>query len=82
MNKTVVIDIVGLSSSVIGQHTPFLQQYIAQRHLSTIEPLLPAVTTSVQSAYLTGRFPSDTGIVGNGLYDHADSEVKFWKQSN
>ncbi|MBB6126048.1 alkaline phosphatase family protein [Mucilaginibacter lappiensis] len=82
MNKTVVIDIVGLSSSVIGQHTPFLQQYIAQRHLSTIEPLLPAVTTSVQSTYLTGKFPSDTGIVGNGWYDHADSEVKFWKQSN
>jgi len=82
MNKTVVIDIVGLSSSVIGQHTPFLQQYIAQKHLRTIEPLLPAVTTAVQSTYLTGKFPSDTGIVGNGWYDHADSEVKFWKQSN
>jgi len=82
MNKTVVIDIVGLSSSVIGQHTPFLQQYIAQKHISTIEPLLPAVTTAVQSTYLTGKFPSDTGIVGNGWYDHADSEVKFWKQSN
>jgi len=82
MNKTVVIDIVGLSSSVIGQHTPFLQKYISQRHLTTIEPLLPAVTTAVQSSYLTGKFPSDTGIVGNGWYDHADSEVKFWKQSN
>ena len=82
MNKTVVIDIVGLSSSVIGQHTPFLQQYIAQKQLRTIEPLLPAVTTAVQSTYLTGKFPSDTGIVGNGWYDHADSEVKFWKQSN
>ncbi|MEZ2337903.1 alkaline phosphatase family protein [Mucilaginibacter sp. RCC_168] len=82
MNKTVVIDIVGLSSSVIGQHTPFLQRYIAQKHLRTIEPLLPAVTTAVQSTYLTGKFPSDTGIVGNGWYDHADSEVKFWKQSN
>jgi predicted AlkP superfamily pyrophosphatase or phosphodiesterase len=82
MNKTVVIDIVGLSSSVIGQHTPFLEKYIAQRHLSAIEPLLPAVTTAVQSTYLTGKFPSDTGIVGNGWYDHADSEVKFWKQSN
>ncbi|MBB6107882.1 Predicted pyrophosphatase or phosphodiesterase, AlkP superfamily [Mucilaginibacter lappiensis] len=82
MNKTVVIDIVGLSSSVIGQHTPFLQQYIAKKNLRTIEPLLPAVTTAVQSTYLTGKFPSDTGIVGNGWYDHADSEVKFWKQSN
>lgn len=82
MRKTVVIDIVGLSTSVIGTHTPFLQKYIAEKHLTTIEPLLPAVTTAVQSSYLTGKFPSETGIVGNGWYDHADSEVKFWKQSN
>ena len=82
MHKTVVIDIVGLSSSVIGTHTPFLQKYIAENHFKTIEPLLPAVTTAVQSSYLTGKFPSENGIVGNGWYDFADSEVKFWKQSN
>jgi predicted AlkP superfamily pyrophosphatase or phosphodiesterase len=82
MNKTVVIDIVGLSTSVIGEHTPFLQKYIAKKNLTTIEPLLPAVTTSVQSAYLTGKYPADNGIVGNGWYDRVDSEVKFWKQSN
>ncbi|MCC8409389.1 alkaline phosphatase family protein [Mucilaginibacter sp. UR6-1] len=82
MNKTVVIDIVGLSTSVIGEHTPFLKQYIAKKNLTTIEPLLPAVTTSVQSAYLTGKWPADNGIVGNGWYDRVDSEVKFWKQSN
>ncbi|RBQ03008.1 alkaline phosphatase family protein [Pedobacter miscanthi] len=82
MHKTVVIDIVGLSASVIGAHTPFIQKYISEHHFSTIEPLLPAVTTSVQSSYLTGKFPSETGIVGNGWYDHADAEVKFWKQSN
>lgn len=82
MHKTVVIDIVGLSSSVIGAHTPFIQKYISENHFSTIEPLLPAVTTSVQSSYLTGKFPSETGIVGNGWYDHTDAEVKFWKQSN
>ena len=44
--------------------------------------MLPAVTTSVQSAYLTGKFPADNGIVGNGWYDRTDCEVKFWKQSN
>ncbi|RYY35650.1 MAG: alkaline phosphatase family protein [Sphingobacteriaceae bacterium] len=82
MNKTVVIDIVGLSKSVIGEHTPFLQKYIAQKNITTIEPLLPAVTTSVQSAYVTGKWPADNGIVGNGWYDRVDSEVKFWKQSN
>ncbi|WP_175636398.1 alkaline phosphatase family protein [Pedobacter ghigonis] len=82
MHKTVVIDIVGLSKSVIGANTPFLQKYIAEKHLTTIAPLLPAVTTAAQSAYLTGKYPADNGIVGNGWYDHAESEVKFWKQSN
>ncbi|WP_299498282.1 nucleotide pyrophosphatase/phosphodiesterase family protein [Mucilaginibacter sp.] len=82
MKKTVVIDVVGLSKSIIGEHTPFLQKYIADKNITTIEPVLPAVTTSVQSTYLTGKWPAETGIVGNGWYDHADAEVKFWKQSN
>jgi predicted AlkP superfamily pyrophosphatase or phosphodiesterase len=82
MKKTVVIDIVGLSKSVIGEHTPFLKKYIAERNITIIEPVLPAVTTSVQSTYLTGKWPTETGIVGNGWFDRTDSEVKFWKQSN
>jgi predicted AlkP superfamily pyrophosphatase or phosphodiesterase len=82
MKKTVVIDVVGLSKSVIGEHTPFLKKYVAERNITTIEPVLPAVTTSVQSTYLTGKWPTDTGIVGNGWFDREDSEVKFWKQSN
>jgi len=82
MNKTVVIDVVGLSASVIGEHTPFLKKYLTNRNLVTIEPILPAVTTSVQSTYLTGKQPSETGIVGNGWYDREECEVKFWKQSN
>lgn len=82
MNKTVVIDIVGLSSSLIGEYTPFLKKYCESKNLHTIEPMLPAVTTSVQSTYLTGKLPDEHGIVGNGWYDHADAEIKFWKQSN
>jgi predicted AlkP superfamily pyrophosphatase or phosphodiesterase len=82
MNKTVVIDIVGLSASVIGEHTPFLKKYVADRHLQKIKPMLPAVTTAVQSTYITGKWPADHGIVGNGWYDKTDAEIKFWKQSN
>lgn len=82
MHKTVVINIVGLSSSLIGEHTPFLKNYLSTRQLRTIAPLLPAVTTSVQSTYLTGKHPNEHGIVGNGWYDRTDCEVKFWKQSN
>jgi len=82
MQKTVVLNVVGLSSSLISEHTPFLKAYCEKRSLQTIEPMLPAVTTSVQSTYLTGKWPSEHGIVGNGWYDRVDSEVKFWKQSN
>lgn len=82
MNKTVVIDIVGLSSSLIGEHTPFLRKYTQGRRVASIRPMLPAVTTSVQSTYVTGKMPHEHGIVGNGWYDRMDCEVKFWKQSN
>jgi predicted AlkP superfamily pyrophosphatase or phosphodiesterase len=82
MKKTVVIDVVGLSLSVIGEHMPFLKNYISKNNLSTIDPMLPAVTTAVQSTYVTGKWPSEHGIVGNGWYDREDCEIKFWKQSN
>ncbi|GAA5222237.1 alkaline phosphatase family protein [Membranihabitans marinus] len=82
MHKTVVINIVGLSKSIIGQHTPFIKQYIDQHHITNIKPVFPAVTTVAQSTYLTKSWPSDHGIVGNGWYDKIDSEIKFWKQSN
>ena len=82
MEKLVVIDIVGLSTGLIGEHTPFLKKFTQDKFVHTIAPMLPAVTTSVQSTYVTGKWPSEHGIVGNGWYDREDSEIKFWKQSN
>ncbi len=81
MRKTVVIDVVGLSTSLL-EHMPFLKAYTEKRHLATIKPMLPAVTAAVQSTYLTGQWPCEHGIVGNGWYDRTDCEIKFWKQSN
>lgn len=81
-HKTVVINVVGLSQSVISEDTPFIKQYLEKRNFTLIEPMLPGVTTSVQSTYLTGKWPKQHGIVGNGWYDKTDAEVKFWKQSN
>lgn len=82
MHKTVVIDIVGLSSHLIGAHTPFIKKFTGMHGLQTVNPVLPAVTTTVQSTYVTGKWTSETGIVGNGWYDRTDCEIKFWKQSN
>ncbi len=81
MNKTVVIDVVGLSTSLL-EEMPFLKQYISRKNIAIISPMLPAVTTAVQSTYLTGKWPAEHGIVGNGWYDKEACEVKFWKQSN
>ncbi len=82
MKRIAVIDIVGLSTSIIGTNTPNIQKFIDQHKLFNIKPVLPALTTSAQTTYLTGLHPKDHGIVGNGWYDHDDAEIKFWKQSN
>lgn len=82
MNKTVVINVVGLTSRLIGEHTPFLKRFSENGHICTIDPAFPAVTCTAQSDYLTGTTPSVHGIVGNGWYFKEECEVKFWRQSN
>jgi predicted AlkP superfamily pyrophosphatase or phosphodiesterase len=44
--------------------------------------VLPAVTCSAQATMLTGRLPSEHGIVGNGWMDRSSFEVALWRQSN
>lgn len=82
MNKTVVINIVALTTELIGEHTPFLSGYIQRKKKVKVEPIIPAVTCSSQSTYVTGKMPSDHGIVGNGWYFKDECEIKFWRQSN
>lgn len=82
MQKTVVLNVVGLTSHLIGKHTPYLSRWAAQGKQVAINPVLPAVTCTAQSTYLTGKYPTDHGIVANGWYFRDDCEVKFWRQSN
>jgi predicted AlkP superfamily pyrophosphatase or phosphodiesterase len=82
LHKTVVINAVGLTSSLISDHTPRLKAFANAGRLAHVGAVLPAVTTTVQSTYLTGKLPNEHGIVGNGWYSREDAEVKFWKQSN
>ncbi len=82
MKKTVVLDIVALSPRVIGEHTPFLKEWISKGKKAVVAPVLPAVTCSAQSVYLTGKMPNENGIVGNGWYFQEECEIKFWRQSN
>lgn len=82
-HRVVVIDVVGLSKQLIGEHTPRLQAWLESgAHYVPVKPVLPAVTTTAQTTYVTGKYASEHGIVGNGWYSREDSEIKFWKQSN
>ncbi len=82
MKKTVVINVVGLTKRLIGEHTPFISSFLERGKATYIKPMLPAVTCAVQSTYVTGKWPSGHGIVGNGWYFKEECEVKFWRQSN
>ena len=82
MKKTVVINVVGLTRRLIGAHTPFIKSFLEEGKSLDIEPVIPAVTCTAQATYLTGKWPKDHGIVGNGWYFKEELEVKFWRQSN
>jgi predicted AlkP superfamily pyrophosphatase or phosphodiesterase len=82
MRKTVIINVVGLTPELLGDHTPYLSAWIGRGKRSLIEPTLPAVTCSAQSIYLTGKYPNEHGIVANGWYFRDECEIKFWRQSN
>lgn len=76
------MNVVGLSQSLIGPHTPRLREFAAKGAVAAIVPAFPAVTCAAQSNYLTGGTPTRHGIVGNGWYHRELAEVQFWKQSN
>jgi predicted AlkP superfamily pyrophosphatase or phosphodiesterase len=82
MERTVVINAVGLTPGLLGDATPRLREFAERGRMVPVGGVLPAVTCSVQSTYLTGVQPGQHGVVGNGWYFRDECEVKFWRQSN
>ena len=82
MRPTLVLDVVGLTPALIGEHTPNLVRFRADGALRPLRTVTPAVTCSVQSTFLTGTLPRDHGIVGNGWYFRELAQVWLWRQSN
>ena len=82
MQRTAVINVVGLTTRLIGESTPSIRAFLERNRFARVEPVLPAVTCTAQSTYLTGKLPRDHGIVANGWYDREYAEHRFWKQSN
>jgi predicted AlkP superfamily pyrophosphatase or phosphodiesterase len=82
MNKTVVLNVVGLTPSLIGPDTPRIRKFLAEGWSARLEEPFPAVTCTSQAVMLTGKPPADNGIVANGWYFKDLAEVGFWKQNN
>ena len=79
--KLLVIDVVGLTPALLKE-MPRLRRLAAGGSQATLGPVLPAVTCSVQSTFLTGLTPAEHGIVGNGWYFRELGEVFLWRQHN
>ncbi|GAA2627026.1 alkaline phosphatase family protein [Dactylosporangium fulvum] len=73
-----VLDVVGLTPRLL----PYMPQLSKVGPCVPLEPVLPAVTCSVQSTFLTGEMPSEHGIVGNGWYFRDLGEIFLWRQHN
>jgi predicted AlkP superfamily pyrophosphatase or phosphodiesterase len=82
MRRTLVLNVVGLTSELLGEDTPHLSRLAARGAARPLGTITPAVTCSVQSTLLTGKLPREHGIVGNGWYFREQCEVWFWRQSN
>nr|BFE72573.1 hypothetical protein GCM10020092_058740 [Actinoplanes digitatis] len=81
MKPVVVLDVVGLTPRLL-EHMPRLSRLAATGFRAPLGTVLPAVTCTVQSTFLTGEPPAVHGIVGNGWYFRDLGEVLLWRQHN
>ena len=81
-HPTAVINVVGLTSSLLGDDTPKLNALARDGGRAPIRAVVPAVTCTAQATYLTGLLPRQHGIVGNGWYFRDLAQVLFWRQNN
>jgi predicted AlkP superfamily pyrophosphatase or phosphodiesterase len=82
MNRTAVINIVGLTEGLLGPAMPEISRFVREGKKARVQSAFPSVTCTAQSNYVTGQPPARHGIVANGWYNREQAEVQFWKQSN
>ncbi|UJW33578.1 alkaline phosphatase family protein [Saccharothrix sp. AJ9571] len=81
MKPLVVLDVVGLTPKAL-RHMPRLSALANSGWQAELGTVLPAVTCSAQSTFLTGLTPAQHGIVGNGWYFRDLGEIFLWRQHN
>jgi len=81
MQPIVLINAVGLTSRLLV-HAPRLYGIAQSGWVANMPEVLPAVTCTTQATLLTGKHPSEHGVVANGWLYRDTNEVRFWQQSN
>jgi predicted AlkP superfamily pyrophosphatase or phosphodiesterase len=83
MNYSILLDVVGLEQKHLDSGLlPNIAKVIENGEVAKLEPPFPAVTSTVQSSILSGKYPREHGIIANGLYDRSTFNVSFWEQSS
>jgi predicted AlkP superfamily pyrophosphatase or phosphodiesterase len=82
LRQTLVLNVVGLTPRMLGEHTPNLSALARRGAMRPLRTITPAVTCSVQSTFTTGTLPREHGCVANGWYFRDLAEVWLWRQSN
>lgn len=81
MQPIVLINAVGLTPRLL-EHAPRLKAVAATGWVANMPEVLPAVTCTAQATLLTGKPPSEHGVVANGWLFRDTNEVRFWQQCN
>ncbi|WP_165987308.1 alkaline phosphatase family protein [Streptomyces sp. YIM 98790] len=79
--RILLLNVVGLTPRLL-RHAPALRALAGEGWQARLDTVLPAVTCSVQSTFLTGLPPARHGIVGNGWYFRELGEIFLWRQHN
>lgn len=61
---------------------PRLSKLAAAGEVATLTPSFPAVTWTAQANMLTGKLPSEHGVIANGFYWRDKHEVEMWTAWN
>lgn len=78
-DKLLVLNVVALTPRLL-EHMPRLKRVAEQGYRARLDTVLPAVTCTAQSTYLTGLPPSEHGIVANGWLFRDLGDILLWRQ--
>ena len=80
-HNIVLLTIPGLRQQDLA-HMPNLSRLVANGDQARLEHSFPAVTWPAQATMLTGKQPSEHGVVANGFYWRDSQKVEMWTATN